>query len=70
MNLSRDSIPLVTEALRDVLKSYNKDEMVGISCLAQGSDQLFARVVLECGGAIEAILPAVDYRERKVKPDN
>jgi hypothetical protein len=70
MNLSRDSIPLVAEALRDVLKNYNEGELVGVSCLAQGSDQIFARVVLECGGDVEVILPAADYRERKVKFDN
>lgn len=35
-----------------------------------GSDQIFARVVLECGGILEVILPATDYRERKVKLDN
>ncbi len=70
MKLSRDSAPLVAEALRDVLQACNEREVVGISCLAQGSDQIFARVVLECGGAIEVILPATDYRDRKVKPDN
>ncbi len=70
MNLSPDSAPLVTEALRDVLKSRNEGDMVGISCLAQGSDQIFAKVVLECGGAIEVVLPAADYRAQKVKPDN
>ncbi len=25
---------------------------------------------MELGGAVEVILPAADYRERKVKPDN
>ena len=70
MNLSRDSAPLVAEALRDILQDFNEREVVGISCLAQGSDQIFARVVLERGGAIEVILPAADYRDRKVKPDN
>ena len=70
MNLSHDSTPLVAEALRDVLKKYNKGDLVGISCLAQGSDQIFARVILECGGAVEVILPSADYREQKVKPDN
>ncbi len=44
--------------------------LVGTSCLAQGSDQIFAHVVLECGGTIEVILPAVDYRERRVKSGN
>lgn len=70
MNLSHGSALLVAGALRDVVKNCNEGELVGISCLAQGSDQIFARVVLECGGAVEAILPAADYRERKVKPDN
>lgn len=63
MNLSRDSAPLVAEALRDVLQACNEREVVGISCLAQGSDQIFTRVALECGGAIEVILPAADYRD-------
>ena len=31
---------------------------------------MFARVVLESGGDVEVVLPAADYRERKVKPDN
>lgn len=70
MNISRDSVPLVAEALRDVLKNYDEGELVGISCLAQGSDQIFARVVLEYGGAVEVVLPAADYRERKIEPDN
>lgn len=70
MNLSRDSAPLVAEALRDVLQGCNERGVVGISCLARGPDQIFARVVLELGGTIEVILPAVDYRDCKVKPDN
>jgi hypothetical protein len=70
MNLSCDSVPLVTEAIHDVLKDCSEGEMVGVSCLARGADQIFARVVLERGGAVEVVLPAADYRERKVKPDN
>ncbi|MGH3687141.1 MAG: hypothetical protein ACRDRE_23250 [Pseudonocardiaceae bacterium] len=70
MNLSRKSIPLVAEALRDVLKNCNEGELVGVSSLAQGSDQIFARVVLERGGAVEVVLPVADYRERKVELDN
>jgi hypothetical protein len=31
---------------------------------------VFARVVLELGGQLDVIIPAADYRERKVKPDN
>ncbi|MBV9143871.1 MAG: hypothetical protein JO115_23625 [Pseudonocardiales bacterium] len=70
MNLARDSVPLVAEALRDVLTNDAEGDLVGVSCLARGSDQIFARVVLEYGGAVDAVLPAADYRERKVKPDN
>jgi hypothetical protein len=35
-----------------------------------GANQVFARVVLELGGHLEVVLPAADYRERKVRPDN
>ncbi len=45
-------------------------ELVGVTCLARGADQVFARVVLELGGSLEVVLPAADYRDRKVKPDN
>lgn len=69
-NLSRDTAPLVAEALHGALQNYNESDLVGITCLARGSDQIFARVVLEHGGAVEVILPAADYRECKVKPEN
>lgn len=70
MDLSRDTAPLVVEAIRDALENSNDGELVGITCLAQGSDQIFARVVLDLGGAVEVVLPAADYRERKVKSEN
>ena len=38
--------------------------------MAKGADQLFARAVLDLGGSLDVVLPAADYRERKVKPDN
>ncbi len=69
-NLSHDTAPLVAEALRGALQDYNESELVGITCLAQGPDQIFAQVVLERGGSVEVILPAADYRECKVKSDN
>lgn len=69
-NLSADSVPLVREALAEVLAPYNDGDLVGLSCLARGADQIFAEVVLEAGGRLEVVLPSVDYREAKVKPDN
>jgi len=37
--------------------------VTGLSCLADGADTLFARAVLEAGGAVEAVVPAERYRE-------
>ncbi|MGI5129252.1 hypothetical protein ACQEVB_20775 [Pseudonocardia sp. CA-107938] len=68
-NITVDSVPAISEALRATLADAAKP-LVGISCLARGADQLFATVVLELGGTLEVILPAADYRENKVKPAN
>jgi hypothetical protein len=68
-NLTPDSVPLVAAELRKALSEYGSP-LVGVSCLARGADQVFARVILELGGDLEVVLPAADYRERKVKPDN
>jgi len=35
--------------------------LVGVSSLAAGADQLFARIVLRMGGSIHAIIPCADY---------
>lgn len=69
-NLTAPSTPLVADAIRAVLAKQDATELVGVSCLARGADQLFARVMLDAGGMLEVVLPATDYRERKVKPDN
>lgn len=68
-NLTPDSVPVVADALGKVLADLG-DPVVGVTCLARGADQIFARVVVESGGEIVVILPAADYRDRKVKPDN
>ncbi len=68
-NLAVESVPIVADALRAALVDLEKP-LSGVSCLARGADQVFARVVLEVGGDLHVVLPAADYRERKVKPDN
>ena len=68
-NLTDSTAELVAEELRTILAGQ-PGHLVGVTCLARGADQVFARVVLERGGALEVVLPAKDYRERKVKPDN
>ncbi|MFG1665057.1 hypothetical protein [Streptomyces sp. Y7] len=71
MDLTEDSIPLVRTALDDLLKQYAEDsDLVGVSCIAKGSDSLFAEAVLAAGGRLTVVIPSQDYRENKVKPDH
>jgi hypothetical protein len=68
-NLAPSAEQVVIQALTRVLAD-TPAPLIGVSCLARGADQIFARVVLDLGGQVEVVLPAADYRERKVKPDN
>lgn len=52
---------LVNDALRDALAEYGAG-ITGVTSLADGADQLFARAVLDQGGSIEVIVPATQYR--------
>lgn len=52
----------VTELIRAALAETDGDEITGLSCIADGPDQIFAREVLDHGGTIEAIIPAEKYR--------
>jgi hypothetical protein len=36
--------------------------LVGVSCLADGADAVFAQAVLDAGGSLVAVLPAAEYR--------
>lgn len=60
-------LPASTAALVDsALRSFIGDlatPPVGITCLADGADQLFARAVLETGGTLHVIVPALQYRD-------
>jgi len=52
---------LVDAAIRAEL-SGRAGSVTGLSCLADGADQVFARAVLDLGGRIEAVVPAARYR--------
>ncbi|HEV7907016.1 MAG TPA: hypothetical protein VGP03_02640 [Pseudonocardiaceae bacterium] len=67
-NLVPECLPAVHAALAEVLGELTPP-LVGVSCLAPGADQVFARVVLELGGAVEVVLPAMDYRD-KMAPEH
>lgn len=53
---------LVEQVLRVVLAGYGTD-ITGVTALADGADQLFARAVLDQGGQLEVIVPATRYRD-------
>jgi hypothetical protein len=51
----------VDQAIRAALAGQH--EVTGLSCLADGPDQIFACAVLDHGGQIEAVVPAALYRD-------
>jgi hypothetical protein len=66
-DLGRPTAQLVHSALADALRPYAGPELVGISCLCRGADQIFADAVLAAQGRLDVILPAADYRHRVVR---
>jgi hypothetical protein len=52
---------LVDEAIRAAL-AERAPGVTGISCLADGAGQIFARAVTDLGGTLEAVIPAAEYR--------
>jgi hypothetical protein len=52
---------LVDQALRAALAELAPD-ITGLSCLADGADQIFARAVTGLGGTLEVVVPAAEYR--------
>jgi hypothetical protein len=54
---------LIEHAIRAELSPYASDDLVGISCLADGADQIFARAVVDRGGKLEVVVPAERYRD-------
>jgi hypothetical protein len=54
---------LVTAALRDTLRAYVPN-LVGVTMLGPGADQLFARVVLSLGGSLHVVQPTTGTQYR------
>ncbi|MFJ5050262.1 hypothetical protein [Streptomyces sp. NPDC088719] len=69
MDLTDETVPRVRAALRELLAGYS-DDLTGVSCIAAGSDSLFAEVVTAIGGRLVVVIPSRDYREAKVEPDH
>ncbi|NYI06822.1 putative Rossmann fold nucleotide-binding protein DprA/Smf involved in DNA uptake [Allostreptomyces psammosilenae] len=70
MNLTDSTVDKIRAALADLLATRSTGDLVGVSCLARGSDTLFAEAVLDAGGRLVVVLPSQDYRQAKVKPDH
>ncbi|MEV4712855.1 hypothetical protein [Micromonospora sp. NPDC049374] len=63
INLTPATERLVAEAIRLELRRISDRPVHGVTCLAAGTDQIFARAVLDGGGTYEVVLPAPDYRD-------
>jgi hypothetical protein len=61
-SLPAGTVLLVDEGIRAALAQHAGD-LTGLSCLADGADQIFARAVIDLGGDIEVIIPAKEYRD-------
>lgn len=59
--LPAETATLVDRAIREAL-SDSDGEIAGLSNLADGADQIFARAVINAGGALEVFIPAREYR--------
>jgi hypothetical protein len=61
--LPDDTVGKVRDAISDQLGRDDDGDVTGLSCLADGADQIFARAVLDAGGRLEVIVPAAAYRD-------
>lgn len=59
-NLSPEVIAYVKPILIRLINE-RKNNLIGVSSLAAGADQLFAAVILEQGGSLHAIIPCRGY---------
>ncbi|RDI48545.1 hypothetical protein [Nocardia mexicana] len=61
--LPSETTELVDKAIRAELAKRSDEELVGLSCIADGADTLFARAVLDAGGSLIVVVPAQQYRD-------
>jgi hypothetical protein len=59
--LNAHTANLIDQAIRERL-SKQQGSVTGLSCLADGADQIFARAVIDLGGTLEVVIPAEEYR--------
>lgn len=59
----------VEQGLRRILADATPP-LIGVSSLAAGADQLFARLLLQLGGDLTVVLPFVGYERTFQRPDS
>ncbi|RKS09522.1 hypothetical protein DFP74_5261 [Nocardiopsis sp. Huas11] len=62
----RGLAPGLDSTIADMIAAHlapHESDLVGLSCLADGADTVFAEAVLAAGAALEAVIPAAGYRE-------
>ncbi|GAA1753277.1 hypothetical protein [Luedemannella helvata] len=69
IHLTAESSALIYDAIVAELREYADGWVRGVTCLADGADQIFARAVLATRGTYEVILPARDYRDKEIRPE-
>ncbi|MEU8775982.1 hypothetical protein [Streptomyces sp. NPDC048606] len=63
-----EALEHVREALRAVLGDH-RGPLEAFSSLADGADQLFADIALECGADLTVVIPSGDYERTFEDPD-
>ena len=66
-NIPTQALEHVTRGINGVLDNL-KGDLIGVSSLAAGADQLFASLVLERGGRLEIVLPCRRYEKTFSRP--
>jgi hypothetical protein len=61
--LPPETVRLVDHALREYLAGQEARDLLGVTMLGPGADQLFAEAVLDVGGLLHVVIPAVKYRD-------
>ena len=59
--LTTEIVQVVDARIRTELEAH--ETIIGVSCLADGADQLFAEAVVDADGSLTVIVPAAKYRE-------
>jgi hypothetical protein len=63
-DLTDETVIAVRREIQTRLAGEDSSTLVGVSCLADGADQIFAQAVLGAGGRLSVVIPSTDYRDR------